>query len=102
MNDETPLRAEDARTVSFLKTLVTVLTVTMIGGVLAITALLVIRLQQPALPPLPETITLPDGTRATAFTQGDGWFAVTTGDNRILIFDRAGGTLLQTIDIALP
>ncbi|MES2968886.1 MAG: DUF6476 family protein, partial [Pseudomonadota bacterium] len=35
----------------------------------------------------------------TAFTQGAGWFAVVTADDRILIFDRANGTLRQTIQI---
>jgi len=79
---------------------VTVLTATMILGVLAIVVLLVIRLQAPAPPALPASITLPDGATATAFTQGDGWFAVVTADDRILIFDRVGGTLLQTVDIA--
>lgn len=82
----------------------TVLTVTMIGGVLAIVALLVIRLSddtppQPGLAPLPEAITLPEGARATAFTQGADWFAVVTGDDRILIYDRATGALRQTVRI---
>ena len=103
MKDETPLRAEDARTLRFLKILVSVLTVTMIGGVLTITALLVIRLQTPAAPPqlpqLPDEITLPDGARATAFTQGTGWYAVVTEDDRILIFKRPGGELVQVVFI---
>ncbi len=49
--------------------------------------------------PLPEQITLPDGARATAYTQGDGWFAVVTDDQRILIFDRASGALRQQIRV---
>ena len=84
----------------FLKRLVTVLTVVMIGGVLTIVALLVIRLQAPpATPPLPEAIALPDGTRATAFTQGTDWYAVVTEGDEILIFDRASGALRQRVRI---
>lgn len=101
MDDDTPLAEGDARTLRFLKGLVTVLTVTMIGGVLAITALLVIRLNAApgALPPLPDRIALPAGTEATAFTQGTGWIAVVTADDRILVFDREDGTLRQEVRI---
>lgn len=84
----------------FLRRLVTVLTATMILGVLAIVALLVIRLQTPPPLALPDSIALPDGTQAAAFTQGDGWFAVVTQNDQILIFDRANGTLIQTVEIA--
>ena len=83
----------------FLKGLVTVLTATMILGVLAIVALLVTRL--PAAPvPLPETIELPDGAVVTAFTRGPDWWAVATEDS-ILVYD-LGGTLAQTIAIERP
>ncbi len=85
----------------FLKRLVTVLTLVMIGGVLTIVGLLVIRLQTPpAVLPLPEVIELPDGARATAFTQGAGWYAVVTEGDEILIFDRASGELRQRVRIA--
>ena len=83
----------------FLKILVTVLTATMILGVLAIIALLVIRLQTPARPVLPETLVLPDGAEAAAVTFGQGWTAVVTTDDRILIF-APDGTLKQTVVIA--
>ncbi len=76
----------------------TVLTATMIGGVLLIIALIVIRFYDHP-PPLPETITLPDGATARAFTRGDSWFAVVTTDNRILIYDRVTGSLRQSIAI---
>lgn len=76
----------------------TVLTVVMIGGLLVITTLIVIRFSE-TRPVLPESIALPDGTRAEAFTQGRDWYAVVTDDNRILIFDRASGTLRQTVTI---
>jgi hypothetical protein len=48
---------------------------------------------------LPDTITLPDGTTATAFTQARNWYAVVTDDDQILIFSRESGRLLQTIRI---
>ena len=98
MDDETSLSDQDARTLRFLKLLVTVLAATMIAGVLTIVILLVIRLQAPALPALPEAILLPDGTAPLAFTQGPGWFAVVTEGNRILIYD-TDGTLLRDIAI---
>ena len=46
----------------FLARLVTVLTAVMILGVIAIVALLVIRLQPGTAPEMPAAITLPDGT----------------------------------------
>ncbi len=82
----------------FLRILVTVLTAVMIGGVLVILTLLVIRYQTTRTP-LPEVITLPDGTKANAYTQGPDWYAVVTTDNQILIFDRATGRLRQTLTI---
>ncbi|MCE8009810.1 DUF6476 family protein [Aestuariivita sp.] len=82
----------------FLRRLVTVLTLVMIGGLLVITSLLVIRFSQTA-PALPDDITLPDGTSPQAFTQGTTWYAVVTTDNRILIYDRLTGTLTQTVQI---
>jgi hypothetical protein len=82
----------------FLRRLVTVLTATMIGGVLLIIVLIVMRFQ--SVPPnLPDTLTLPDGVRAVSFTQGPEWFAVVTDGNQILIFDRVTGSLKKTVDI---
>lgn len=82
----------------FLRRLVTTLTVTMIAGVILITALIVIRYNQSSTP-LPNVITLPDGTTATAFTQARNWYAVVTEDDQILIFARDNGRLLQTIRV---
>tara|TARA_R110002049_G_scaffold140930_9_gene302415 strand:- start:21355 stop:21639 length:285 start_codon:yes stop_codon:yes gene_type:complete len=82
----------------FLRRLVTVLTVVMIGGVLVVILLLVTRLRD-AGPDMPQAITLPDGTEAQAFTQGRGWYAVVTQDNKILIFDQISGKLRQTVVI---
>ena len=84
----------------FLKTLVIVLTLSMIAGVITIVALLVTRLQGGGALPMPQTITLPDGARAQAVTAGSDWYAVVTTDNRILIFDRLTGRLRQEVAIA--
>jgi hypothetical protein len=87
-------------TLKFLARLVTVLTATMILGLLVIVGLLVTRFWSgPEMPPLPDAISLPEGARATAFTQGEGWYAVVTEDGRILIYDRGTGALRQTVGI---
>ena len=90
----------------WLKTLVTVLTVTMIFGLLTIVALLVIRLAGPASAPapatlqLPASISMPEGHRALSFTQGPDWFAVVSDQNEIFIFDGETGDLRQQITIS--
>lgn len=81
----------------FLRQLVTVLTLVMVVGVVLIAALLVIRLNQPALV-IPDQITLPDGTVAVSYTQTQDWFAVVTDENKILIFD-LNGQLTQEVDV---
>ncbi|MCB2095749.1 MAG: hypothetical protein H6901_00480 [Rhodobacteraceae bacterium] len=85
----------------FLKALVTVLTGTMIAGLITIVGLLVIRLPDltPERPALPDGIVLPAGTQAEAVTFGQGWYAVVTGDQEILIFDAETGNLRQTVVI---
>ena len=82
----------------FLRRLVTVLTATMIGGVLLIIVLIVMRFYNVS-PVLPETIALPNGADAVAFTQRPDWYAVVTDSDQILIFDRVTGQITQTIDI---
>jgi len=83
---------------AFLRRLVTILTVVMISGVVVVTALLVTRLNADA-PDLPDRITLPDGMRAQAFTQGEGWYAVVTTTDQILIYDGLTGALRQTVQV---
>jgi hypothetical protein len=86
----------------FLRRLVTTLTVIMVGGLLAVVALLVIRLsaaQSAVLPQLPDQITLPAGESARAVTLGEGWIAVVTSSEKILILDANSGDLRQTIAI---
>ncbi|WP_257883634.1 DUF6476 family protein [Roseobacter insulae] len=82
----------------FLRRLVTVLTATMIGGLLLIIALIVTRFND-APPDLPAEIALPGGAKAISFTQGPGWFAVVTDADEILIYDRITGQLRQSITI---
>jgi len=81
----------------FLRQLVTVLTMVMIVGVVLISALLVIRLNQPALA-IPDRITLPSGIVAVSYTQTQDWYAVVTDQNKILIFD-LDGQLTQEVDL---
>jgi hypothetical protein len=85
----------------FLKALVILLTLTMIVGVITIVWVIVTRMPQAMQrsPDLPDSITLPDGTRATAFTQGSDWYAVVTAGNQILVFDRTTGALRQTVTL---
>ena len=98
MSDSPEPRPIDEGLLRFLKLLVTVLTGVMIVGVVVVIFLLVTRFtSQP--PALPDRITLPEGATATAFTQGDQWFAVVTDDNRILIYDRVTGQLRQEVTV---
>jgi hypothetical protein len=89
--------------IRFLRVMVTILTATMIGGLLTVIFLIVIRvpnvIQSTDVAPFPATISLPDGTEISAFTRGDDWFAVVTDDNQILILDADSGDLRQTIRI---
>ena len=91
--------APDTKTLRYLKALVTILTVTMIGGFLTIVSLFVMRFSEMSKVELPDTITLPDGAEATAFTRGEGWFAVVTNNDEILIYSRVTGNLRQRIKI---
>ena len=82
----------------FLRRLVTLLTVVMICGVLVVIVLLVTRLNG-TTPVLPDQITLPDGAKVRAFTQGTDWYGVVTSNDEILIYDRLTGALRQTVTI---
>ena len=78
--------------------MVTGLTVTMILGIVVITALFILRLGTSASPDIPSELVLPDGATPEAITQGKDWFGVVTTDGRLLIFD-AAGNLTQEIAI---
>lgn len=104
--DDTP-QPVDAKTLKFLRRLVTLLTATMIIGLLVIIALFVIKFSDLRRAPagrlaLPDDIVLPAGATARAFTRGDSWFAVVTDDDRILIYDPSSGALVQQVRIAIP
>ena len=95
--NEAPQPVDDG-TLKFLRLLVTVLTGTMILGLLVIIGLFVIKFSEKPLA-LPDGLALPAGTEAAAFTRGKGWAAVVTEDNRILIFSAETGALLQEIEV---
>ncbi|MGE4612609.1 MAG: DUF6476 family protein [Paracoccaceae bacterium] len=88
----------------FLRRLVTVLTATMILGLLTIVVLFVIKFMGPvtARLTLPDEITLPAGETAQAITQGTSWIGVVTlnadGIERIHILN-LDGTPRQVVNI---
>ena len=71
----------------------------MIGGFLTIVALFVMRFSEMNQVELPDSVVLPEGAEAVAFTQGAGWFAVVTAKDEILIYSRVTGNLRQKIVI---
>jgi hypothetical protein len=87
----------------FLKRLVTVLTATMIAGLLTIIALLVIRLAAPPAPApdwpaLPAAIRLPQGAQVSAITFAEGFTLVVTTQGEVLIY-APDGTLNQSLSL---
>ncbi|KJZ30880.1 hypothetical protein TW83_12095 [Paracoccus sp. S4493] len=80
----------------FLKTLVTGLTLVMGVGMIAVVALLWVRLNQPVLPELPDAITLPQDAQTRAVTFATDRIVVLTTDDRVLVYDRAGTLMGQT------
>ncbi len=101
--DDTPISAEDAKNLRFLRLLVTALTATMIIGLLTIVLLFVIRFSaDTTLVQVPDEIVLPDGVRATAFTRGRNWYAVVTDTDEILIYDGATNALRQRVQVTAP
>ena len=85
------------RNLRFLQRLVTLLTVSMIAGILTVAALLAFKLRSENIN-FPETLVLPDGTKPLAFTQTKDWYSVITDMNEILIF-KNNGTLIQSIAV---
>lgn len=85
-----------------LKWLVILLTLTMIGGVITVVALIVTRMPQALrsnAPTVPAELALPGDATPAAVTFGTGWIAVVTTDNRILVFD-SNGVLQQEVTIS--
>jgi hypothetical protein len=81
----------------FLQRLVTVLTVSMIAGILIIVLLLVFKMR-PESQNFPQTLILPDGTKPIAFTQTKNWYSIITDANEILIY-KYDGTLINSIQV---
>ena len=75
-----------------LKALVFILTLTTIGGVITVVAVIVTRMPSAMMgaPALPAQLSLPSDAQAAAFTQGTDFLAVVTTDGRILVFERDG------------
>ncbi len=76
----------------------TILTATMIVGLLVIVALLVIRLAAPppTLPELPAAIALPEGAKIAALTFAKDLIVVVTEAGGVLVYDKSG-TLRQEL-----
>lgn len=86
----------------FLKALVTGLTLVMGIGMVAVVAMLWLRLNQPVLPELPSRIDLPPGTEAAAVTFARDWIVVVTDDAEVLLYDGAGELVSRTVTDQAP
>lgn len=82
----------------FLKWLVIVLMVTMIGGVITIVSLLVTRMPDGSSVGVPEAVVLPEGEVAAAVTVAREMLLVVTESQRLLVFDRAG-QMIREVDL---
>ncbi|MGR3614820.1 MAG: DUF6476 family protein [Paracoccaceae bacterium] len=98
MSDPSEQDFQEPAQLKFLRRLVTVLTAVMIFGLVAVVTLLVIRLSD-RRPTLPDTIALPNGETPQSVTFGNGWYAVVTQNQEILIFDAKSGDILQRIPV---
>jgi len=98
-NDNQPPNADFQlpQNLRFLQRLVTILTVSMIAGILIIAALLAFKLRSENLF-FPEKLTLPDGTKPIAFTQTKDWYAIISDTNEVLIY-KNDGTLINSITV---
>ena len=85
------------RNLRFLQRLVTLLTVSMILGILTIAALLAFKLRSENIN-FPQTLTLPNGTKPIAFTQTKDWYSIISETNEILIY-RNDGILIKSITV---
>jgi hypothetical protein len=84
-----------------LRLLVTVLTVTMIAGVITITALLVIRLgtERPVVLVNPDDFALPKGVGAVGISVIDGRTVIVGDDGVIRVYDSENRALLQDMTV---
>lgn len=82
---------------AWLRRLVTGLAVVMGLGIVALVAILWLRLSQPPLPVLPDGLVLPDGATAAAVTFARDWTVIVTEIGEILLYDRAGSLRQRTL-----
>lgn len=85
-----------------LKALVTGLAVVMGLGMVAIVALLWMRLGQPVLPDLPAAIDLPEGAAPAAVTFARDWTVIVTEAGEVLLYDRRGTLRQQVAPVQAP
>ena len=99
--DNSQDRDQQVPHLTFLKRLVTVLTLTMIAGIAVLVTLVFIRFQD-AKPnaTFPSQISLPDGTTPIAYTRTRDWYAIITEEDNILIYDNTGA-LVQSIPVRI-
>lgn len=98
MDDPSEYLAEPAN-LRLLRRLVTTLLAVMIIGFLTLIFMFVMRFSDNNQTFQISDITLPIGVSATAYTQGDNWYAIVDEKNKILIFNKSDNTLRQTIKI---
>lgn len=98
MADSPPEDGPEPANLRFLRRLVTVLTATMIVGLIAIFVVLVIRLQD-SPPPWPELTALPENLSILSVSRTVDHLVVVTADQEILILSPDGKVLLRTLQI---
>ncbi|MDB2337876.1 DUF6476 family protein [Amylibacter sp.] len=98
MDDPSEFSVEPTN-LKLLRRLVTTLLAVMIIGFITLIFMFVMRFQSNNQTFKLNDITLPIETSATAYTQGDDWYAIVDDANKILIFNKVDNTLRQTINI---
>jgi len=100
MDEDTPLSAQDAALVRYLKWLVTALSVTMIAGFIVLVTVVVMRFNQgKGGLAFPDSIALPDGVTAQSLTRGPDYLLVVGTQGRVFVFSPDGQDLRQEIEI---
>lgn len=89
-DDRAAREAAKVPELAWLRRVVTGLALVMALGMVAVVAILWLRLSQPPLPVLPDTITLPADAQAAAVTFARDWTVVVTDGGEVLVYDRAG------------
>ncbi len=99
--DETPLSEADARTLRFLRSLVLVLTATMIAGMVLLVALFYARLggDAPATESLvvPDRFKIPNGSQIAAVTQAKAFWVLVTAEGEVLFYEPTGGAPIRRV-----